>query len=124
MAKIKEILNDCASEFAVRGFSGALRHEVNYMGKDVKGACAFPAGIKTAIAANTKIDVPCKSNLGEDQQKVIAEASFLTTPEHATADILNGVRKGRVRIKVGKRSTLIDLVLRLFSTNYGSLFFR
>ena len=94
------------------------------MGKDVKVAYAFAAGIKTTITANTKIDVPCKSNLGEDQRKVIAEASFLTTPEHATADILNGVRKGRVRIKVGKRSTLIGLVLRLFFVNYGSLFFR
>ena len=108
----------------MRGFSGTLRHEVTYMGKDVKVAYAFAAGIKTAITANTKIDVPCKSNLGEDQRKVIAEASFLTTPEHATADILNGVRKGRVRIKVGKRSTLIGLVLRLFFVNYGSLFFR
>tara|TARA_B110000879_G_C10762656_1_gene352134 strand:+ start:194 stop:520 length:327 start_codon:yes stop_codon:yes gene_type:complete len=83
----------------VRGFSGALRHEVTYMENDVKVACAFPAGIKTAIAANAKIDVPVKSNLNEDQQKAIAEASFLTTPEHAAADILNGVRKGRVRIR-------------------------
>ena len=45
----------CASKFAVRGFSDALRQEVAYLGNKMQVACAFPAGVKTAIAQRAKV---------------------------------------------------------------------
>jgi len=112
----------CSSKFAVRGFSDALRHEVGYMGSDIKVACAFPSGIKTAIAQNSKVTLHIKSKTSVEQQKANMEAHFLTTPEQAATDILNGVRKGKSRIKVGKGSTLMDLASRLFPVNYIRFF--
>jgi len=112
----------CSSKFAVRGFSDALRHEVGYMGSDIKVACAFPSGIKTAIAQNSKVTMHTKSKTSVEQQKANMEAHFLTTPEQAATDILNGVRKGKSRIKVGKGSTLMDLASRLFPVNYIRFF--
>ena len=112
----------CSSKFAVRGFSDALRHEVGYMGSDIKVACAFPSGIKTAIAQNSKVTLHTKSKTSVEQQKANMEAHFLTTPEQAATDILNGVRKGKSRIKVGKGSTLMDLASRLFPVNYIRFF--
>ena len=112
----------CSSKFAVRGFSDALRHEVGYMGSDIKVACAFPSGIKTAIAQNSKVTLHTKSKTSVEQQKTNMEAHFLTTPEQAAMDILNGVRKGKSRIKVGKGSTLMDLASRLFPVNYIRFF--
>ena len=112
----------CSSKFAVRGFSDALRHEVGYMGSDIKVACAFPSGIKTAIAQNSKVTLHTKSKTSVEQQKANMEAHFLTTPEQAAMDILNGVRKGKSRIKVGKGSTLMDLASRLFPVNYIRFF--
>jgi short-subunit dehydrogenase len=112
----------CSSKFAVRGFSDALRHEVGYMGSDIKVACAFPSGIKTAIAQNSKVTLHTKSKTSVEQQKANMEAHFLTTPEQAATDILTGVRKGKSRIKVGKGSTLMDLASRLFPVNYIRFF--
>ena len=112
----------CSSKFAVRGFSDALRHEVGYMGSDIKVACAFSSGIKTAIAQNSKVTLHTKSKTSVEQQKANMEAHFLTTPEQAATDILNGVRKGKSRIKVGKGSTLMDLASRLFPVNYIRFF--
>ena len=112
----------CSSKFAVRGFSDALRHEVGYMGSDIKVACAFPSGIKTAIAQNSKVTLHTKSKTSVEQQKANMEAHFLTTPEQAATDILNGVCKGKSRIKVGKGSTLMDLASRLFPVNYIRFF--
>ena len=112
----------CSSKFAVRGFSDALRHEVGYMGSDIKVACAFPSGIKTAIAQNSKVTLHTKSKTSVEQQKANMEAHFLITPDQAATDILNGVRKGKSRIKVGKGSTLMDLASRLFPVNYIRFF--
>lgn len=112
----------CSSKFAVRGFSDALRHEVGYMGSDIKVACAFSSGIKTAIAQNSKVTLHTKSKASVEQQKANMEAHFLTTPEQAATDILNGVRMGKSRIKVDKGSTLMDLASRLFPVNYIRFF--
>jgi short-subunit dehydrogenase len=108
----------CASKFAVRGFSDALRHEVGYMGKNFKVACAFPAGVKTSIADNAKLTLHAKSGSSEQQQRARMEKLFLTTAEDAAIDILRGIKKGKTRIRVGKGSMLIDLLSRLLPVKY------
>ena len=108
----------CASKFAVRGFSDALRHEVGYMGKNFKVACAFPAGVKTSIADNAKLTLHAKSGSSGQQQRAHMEQLFLTTAEDAAIDILRGIQKGKTRIRVGKGSILIDLLSRLLPVKY------
>jgi short-subunit dehydrogenase len=111
-----------ASKFAVRGFSDALRHEVGFMGKTLKVACAFPAGIQTDIAQSSRMTIDPKSGKSPEEMKTAMEARFLTTPERAAEDILRGVRKGQTRIKVGKGSTMIDLLARFLPVHYARFF--
>jgi len=108
----------CASKFAVRGFSDALRHEVGYMGKNFKVACAFPAGVQTNIADNARLTLHANSERTEPQERERMEKFLLTTAEDAAIDILRGIKQGKTRIKVGKGSMLIDLLSRLLPVKY------
>jgi len=110
----------CSSKFAVRGFSDVLRQEAEYLGNNIRVACAFPAGIKTNIAKNARVTLH-DSDLDLEEERARMESWFWTTPEEAASDILNGVRKGKIRIKVGKGSTIIDLIARLMPVKYSML---
>ena len=109
----------CASKFAVRGFSDSLRQEAGYMGKNLKVACAFPAGIKTNIADSARLTLHPKSDSSPEQERDRMEKWFWTSAEDAASDILKGIRKGKTRIKVGKGSTIIDLASRLLPVKYN-----
>jgi len=109
----------CSSKFAVRGFSDVLRQEVEFMGGNIRVACAFPAGIKTSIAKNARVNLPEDSGLDLDEERERMESWFWTTPDQAASDILNGVRKGKTRIRVGKGSMIIDWISRLLPVKYG-----
>jgi len=108
----------CASKFAVRGFSDALRHEVGCMGKNFKVACAFPAGVQTNIADNARLTLHANSGSTEQEERERMEKFFVTTAEDAAIDILRGIKQGKTRIKVGKGSMLIDLLSRLLPVKY------
>jgi len=109
----------CASKFAVRGFSDSLRQEAGYIGKNLKVACAFPAGIKTNIADSARLTLHPKNDSSPEQERNRMEKWFWTSAEDAAADILKGIRKGKTRIKVGKGSTIIDLASRLLPVKYN-----
>ena len=110
-----------SSKFAVRGFSEALRQEQLSEHGSIHIGCAFPAGIKTAIAKNAKV---YNENQDEEQAKQgqqEMEKSFLTTAEDAAADILRGLSKKQVRIRVGKGSWVIDMFSRFIPVRYTSI---
>ena len=113
----------CSSKFAVRGFTDALRHEAEFLGKDMHIACAFPSGIKTSIAKNARRTAVEQSPEEAEEALAKTEAWFLTTADEAASDILTGVRKRKVRIKVGKGSNVMDYLSRLLPVKF-SLFLR
>ena len=108
-----------ASKFAVRGFTDALAQEL--ADSSISVSCAFPAGIKTAIAQSARMQVNASSEETEEQFKGAMEKMFWTTAEQAAAQIIKGARRGRSRILVGKGSGVMDLLVRLLPTNYRRL---
>src|SRR5581483_11029960 len=72
----------CASKFAVRGFTDALRQELR--GTGVHAVTVHPGGITTNIARNARI---CRDpeGLGRTRDEMAAqfEAATMTTPEKA-----------------------------------------
>lgn len=106
-----------ASKFAVRGFTDSLRQEM--AGSTVGVSCAFPAGIKTAIARNARITSPQGVQVDVEQEAKKIEKFFLTTPEQAASEIIAGVKKSKARILVGKGSGVIDFVTRLLPVGYS-----
>lgn len=97
-----------SSKFAVRGFTEALRLELDE--QPVNVSAAFPAGIKTNIVRNSRSNVEDAER--EERQKA-TEKLFNNTAERAATDILNGMVANEPRIMVGQGARRIDWFTRL-----------
>jgi butyryl-CoA dehydrogenase len=101
-----------AAKFAVRGFSDALRMELEIEGAAVSVTTVHPGGIKTNIARNARVD----SSAGTPDSARMAAREFdrvaLTSPTKAARQILAAVVGNRRRALVGPDAKLIDLAAR------------
>ncbi|NWA11197.1 SDR family NAD(P)-dependent oxidoreductase [Pseudomonas gingeri] len=112
-----------ASKFAVRGFTEALRQELDLMGYGVSATSVHPGGIRTDIARSTRISDNVKGLLIDNEQQARAdfEKLFITSPEQAARVILQGVRKNRRRVLIGRDAHALDLFVRLLPGAYQAL---
>src|SRR5207302_1839984 len=99
-----------ASKFAVRGFTEALRHELE--GSRVGVSCVHPGGIRTSIARHARLG---ERTPPERQEESVARFERLarTPPEAAAARILRGVAQDESRILIGVDAYQIDVLQRL-----------
>ena len=105
----------CASKFAVRGFTEALRHELE--GTNVRVSSVHPGGIKTNIARNSRLGAETPEaykTQGVDFFDEVAQ----TTPEKAAETILRGIKAENPRILIGKDAYAINYISRLFPKKY------
>lgn len=103
-----------ASKFAVRGFSEALRHELD--GSSVGVTVVHPGGVRTAIAANAR-----RTGLSNAETEAQAKtwARFLRLdPRDAAGRIVRGIERREKRVLVGRDAERIALVQRLFPVEY------
>jgi NAD(P)-dependent dehydrogenase (short-subunit alcohol dehydrogenase family) len=112
-----------ASKFAVRGFTEALRQELELMGSNVSATCVHPGGIKTNIVRSSRMSADIEQLVGQNIEVARAnfEKSFVTTPEKAAKTILGAVKKNSRRVLVGPDAKFLDLLVRLFPTGYQRL---
>jgi NAD(P)-dependent dehydrogenase (short-subunit alcohol dehydrogenase family) len=103
-----------AAKFGVRGFTDALRIELEMERCGVSCTTVHPGGVKTNIARNARMDPSANALAGrrergpDDFDKVA-----ITSPEKAARQILAAVAKDRRRVLVGPDAKLIDLAARL-----------
>lgn len=107
-----------ASKFAVKGFSEVLRQELEPLGIGV--STVFPGGVKTNIAANTKIGEGANKNAIQKEAKSF-ESNLTMTPEYAAKVIVNGIEKRKVRILIGATTKFLDFMTRLMPVKYEFL---
>jgi len=110
-----------ASKFAVRGFTEALRQELEMQKVNVSATSVHPGGIKTNIAKAARMDnsvnkLGLSTNSTEKFEKL-----FTTTADEAAAVIIRGVEKNDRRVLIGKDAVAIDLMVRLFPSAYQKL---
>lgn len=107
-----------ASKFAVRGFTEALRQELEIEGSKVSCTCVHPGGIKTNIARNARMSD--KGALGQDKQTSADNFDKIarTTSDEAARVILEGVRANKRRVLIGADAHVIDAAQRSFPTLY------
>ncbi len=110
-----------ASKFAVRGFTEALRQELEMQKVNVSATSVHPGGIKTNIAKAARMDnsvnkLGLSTNSTEKFEKL-----FTTTADEAAAVIIKGVEKNARRVLIGKDAVAIDLMVRLFPSAYQKL---
>jgi butyryl-CoA dehydrogenase len=103
-----------ASKFAVRGFTDALRIELDAERRGVSATTVHPGGIKTNIVRHGRID-PGDVHPGTTREDAAARFERLarTTPAAAARQILDGVERNRRRVLVGPDARAIDLIARL-----------
>jgi short-subunit dehydrogenase len=112
-----------ATKFAVRGFSEALREELEVTGAPVSATCVHPGGIKTNIARSARVD-PSVKHLGvKDVEKSRAsfEKMFRVTAEDAAETILRGVQRNARRVLVGMDAHFLDALQRLMPASYQKI---
>jgi NADP-dependent 3-hydroxy acid dehydrogenase YdfG len=108
-----------AAKFAVKGFTEALRQELEIEGLPIGVTSVHPGGIKTNIARNARFTV--RKGWVDEQSNSDFEKAFSTTPEQAAQDILQAILKNRRRQLIGADAVLIDLVQRALPALYQSL---
>ncbi len=111
-----------ASKFAVRGFTEALRQELDLQNCGVSALCVHPGGIKTNIANAARINYSL-ATLGmniEDSSRSFND--FLRYPaKQAAQDILDAVLKNKRRVLIGNDAKALDLIQRLLPSAYQRL---
>jgi NAD(P)-dependent dehydrogenase (short-subunit alcohol dehydrogenase family) len=105
----------CASKFAVRGFTEALRHELE--NTNVAVSTVHPGGIKTNIARNSRIGENAPEEYKTQGVKFFDKVAE-TSPETAAKIIINGIKNKNPRILIGKDAYLINYIHRLFPRRY------
>jgi NAD(P)-dependent dehydrogenase (short-subunit alcohol dehydrogenase family) len=107
----------CASKFAVRGYTDALRQELR--GTGVRAVTVHPGGIRTNIARSARVRKD-PTGQGRTREQMAAEFETLlrTTPDRAAEIICRGVDRGKARILVGPDAYVFDTLARVAPTHY------
>ncbi|PRB81573.1 SDR family oxidoreductase [Pseudomonas sp. MYb185] len=108
----------CASKFAVRGFSNALRLELQ--GSPVGVTVVHPGGVATAIATSARS--PDDASEEQKQQKLARAQRLLRMPPVRAAQIiLRGIERDKPRVVVGNDARVLSWLERLMPVNYWRL---
>jgi len=103
------------SKFAVRGFSEALRHELE--GTSVTVGAVSPAGVRTGIILHGRYAAAIDPAVAARAAAAQA-AMYHTEPTDAAALIVQATERRRARTMVGREARLIDVLARLAPTGY------
>jgi butyryl-CoA dehydrogenase len=103
-----------AAKFAVRGFTDALRMELEVARCGVSATTVHPGGIKTNIARNARMNDSVADFAGSAAEaRERFDRVAMTTPEKAARQILTAVERDRRRALIGPDAKALDLVSRL-----------
>jgi len=112
----------CASKFAVRGFTEAVRIEMLMAKAPVQVVLVHPGGVATNIARANLAELgdlaPEERARAESRLKVYEEKLLKMPPATAARTILDGVARGRSRIVVTRAAVWLDRFVRLVPERY------
>ena len=112
--------------FAQPGMSGyteALRQELDLQRCGVSATCVHPGGIRTDICRSSRIDANMTGFLihSEQQARADFEKLFITDADTAAKVILQGVRRNKRRVLIGRDAYFLDLLARCLPAAYQAL---
>ncbi|WP_045740674.1 MULTISPECIES: SDR family NAD(P)-dependent oxidoreductase [Actinoplanes] len=107
------------SKFAVRGFTEALRHELEPRGLGV--TVVHPGGVRTNIAVNARISGPDPDGEQVAQSRRFSEAALTLPPEEAARQIVAAIQCRRPRLVITPAARAGDLLARITPTWYWAI---
>jgi short-subunit dehydrogenase len=107
----------CASKFAVRGFSEALRHELLDAGSSVGLTLVHPGGVRTAIADNARV-AQAVSDAERQRQQAAWRVLLRLEPADAAQQIVHAIETRAPRVLVGRDAAQAAWLQRLFPVHY------
>jgi len=110
-----------ASKFAVRGFTEALRQELELEKVNVSATSVHPGGIKTNIARAARMDKSVESIGMSVNSTAKFEKLFRTTADDAAAQMIRAVEKNQRRLLIGNDAKVLDLMARILPSSYQKL---
>jgi len=113
-----------AAKFAVRGFSEALRHELQMAGSPVRLSVVHPGGVATNIVRNSRSGTGIADNARRAQTIERFDAIAKTPPAAAALRIAQGIEKNQPRILIGNDARFMDLLQRLRPATYWAVLAR
>jgi short-subunit dehydrogenase len=113
-----------AAKFAVRGFSEALRHELQMTGSPIRLSVVHPGGVATNIARNARTGAGITDNARRAQAIERFDAVARTTPAAAALRIIQGIEKNQPRILIGNDARFMDLLQRFRPATYWAVMAR
>lgn len=110
-----------ASKFAVRGFTEALRHELEET--NVLVSVVHPGGVSTNIANRARLGAEVKLTEAERLEKIekFNRQLAATTPAQAAEIIVRGIKAKKTRIIIGNDARMLSFFARLFPQRYYSV---
>lgn len=116
VAGIAEQVPYCTTKFAVRGFTEALRMELQPTHPNVCVQVVHPGGIGTNIVRNgrTNSNEQFKETIREFDDKLVR-----MTAEKCASIIIKGIEKKKQKILVGNDAWLLDKLVRNFPVSYS-----
>jgi NAD(P)-dependent dehydrogenase (short-subunit alcohol dehydrogenase family) len=117
-----ELAAYCTSKFGVRGFTETLAIEMRAAKLPVRVTVVHPGGVHTNIAtASLEMAPEFGIEITErDRRRVdfYNEKLLKMAPRQAAEIIIDGVEVNKMRVLVGNDAKLVDLIVRLFPSNY------
>ena len=110
-----------AAKFAVRGFSEALRHELQMAKSPVRLSVVHPGGIKTNIVRNSRAGSGVTDNERRVQSIERFDAIAQTSAKDAALRIIKGIEKNEPRILIGGDARFMDLLQRFRPATYWNV---
>src|SRR3569832_2397295 len=107
-----------AAKFAIRGFSEALRHELQVSGSPVRLSVVHPGGIKTNIVRNSRTGSGIADNERRSQAIERFDVIAQTTAKDAALRIIRGIEKDEPRILIGGDARFMDILQRFRPATY------
>lgn len=104
-----------ASKFAVRGFSEALRHELE--GSGVGVTLVHPGGVATSIAEKARVPSGVTTEEAERRREMFRKLLRMP-PEVAGETIVRGVERRKSRVLVGTDARVMSVIARVLPSSY------
>ncbi|GIM93880.1 SDR family NAD(P)-dependent oxidoreductase [Paractinoplanes toevensis] len=104
------------SKFGVRGFTEALRHEIEPLGVGV--TVVHPGGIKTGIAANARLSGADPEGEQAEQARRFEQTALTVPAEEAARQIVAAIQSRRSRLLISKEARAGDWLIRLTPTRW------